>query len=219
MSPRAQERRRQILETALDQFAQNGYHETGVADIAAELRMSHGTFYRYFESKRAILDDVVDALAERIRSALRSEASLEGLITPSAYEAHLRQSAGALLGIVADDPRIARLLLFEATGVDDDLRLRVLTLIDQLRGQTAAHLRVGVQNGFLRADLDVEETARAINGLIYAGALAALRQTEFPVGYVDAALSLLLGGVMAPGLLGQDARSASSLTRSASSLA
>jgi AcrR family transcriptional regulator len=196
MTPRGQERRRQILDQALDQFAQRGYHETGVADIAAALRMSHGTFYRYFESKRAILDDVVDDLTTRIADALRSEASVSGLTTPEAYEQHIRQSAAALLQIAADDPRIGRLLLFEATGVDDELRARVLTLIDRLRAQIADHLRVGVEAGFLRSDLNLNETARAINGLIYAGALATLRDHTLPTGYVDAALTLLLDGVM-----------------------
>ena len=196
MTARGEQRRREILEQALALFAEQGYHETGVADIAAELRMSHGTFYRYFESKRAILDDVVDDLGDRIRAAMASAASLDGLSTAAAYEAHLQQAASALLGIVADDPRIAQLLLFEATGVDEEIRERVFRMIDGLRARAAQHLQVGVQFGYLRADLDIEETARAINGLIYAGALTSLRAGEFPSGYVDAALRLLLDGVM-----------------------
>ena len=195
MTPRAETRRREILEQALELFASRGYHDTGVADIAAALRMSHGTFYRYFDSKRAILDEVVDELGERIRTAVRSEASLEGLTSAAAYEAHVRQAASALLGIVADDPRIAQLLFFEATGVDEAIRDRVLALIDQLRARIAEHLRTGVEAGYLRSDLDVEETARAINGLIYAGALATLRSGAYPSGYVDAALALVLGGI------------------------
>ena len=195
MTPRGESRRRQILEQALELFAEQGYHDTGVADIAAALRMSHGTFYRYFDSKRAILDDVVDEVGDRIAAAVRSEASADGLTTAAAYEAHLRQSAAALLGIVAEDPRIARVLLFEATGVDEPIRERVLAMIDTLRARIAEHLRVGVSAGYLRADLDVPETARAINGLIYAGAIASLRSGAYPDGYVEAALSLLRRGV------------------------
>lgn len=195
MTPRAATRRREILEQALELFATQGYHDTGVADIAAALRMSHGTFYRYFESKRAILDEVVDELGGRVREAVRSEAGLEGLTSPTACEAQVRQAAAALLGIVADDPRIAKLLFFEATGVDEAIRDRVFDLIDQLRAAIAEHLRIGVQAGWLRADLDIEETARAINGLIYSGALATLRRGDYPGAYVDAALALLLGGI------------------------
>ena len=83
-------------------------------------------------------------------------------------------------------------------GVDYDIELgQDQAIIDDLRARTAERLATGVEAGFLRSDLDLEETARAINGLIYAGALASLRSGGFPAGYVDAALSLLLGGVTA----------------------
>jgi AcrR family transcriptional regulator len=195
MTPRGEQRRRDIVDTALDLFAQRGYHDTGVADIAATLHMSHGTFYRYFESKRAILDAVVDTLAERIQPALEVGAAVGEPRTAAEYEAHLRSTAAALLSVLAEEPRFARVLLFEATGVDDSLRARVFALVDGLRDAAARQLQAGVDAGVVRSDLDVPETARAINGLLYAGAFAALRGERPPDGYVDAALAMLLRGI------------------------
>ncbi|HEY3509004.1 MAG TPA: TetR/AcrR family transcriptional regulator, partial [Kribbella sp.] len=43
---------------------------------------------------------------------------------------------------------------------------------------TAAYLSHGVELGYLRADLDIENSARAINGMILASAIASLRNPD-----------------------------------------
>ncbi|GAA0000727.1 hypothetical protein BRDID11002_07270 [Bradyrhizobium diazoefficiens] len=53
-------RRRQILEAALACFAENGFHQTGMADIVKRSGLSHGAVYLYFRSK----DDLIEALAD-----------------------------------------------------------------------------------------------------------------------------------------------------------
>src|SRR6201985_2432154 len=52
-------RQHQILDAALACFAENGFHQTGMADIVARSGLSHGAVYLYFQSK----DDLIDALA------------------------------------------------------------------------------------------------------------------------------------------------------------
>src|SRR5690349_6962723 len=70
---RKAELRQQIIDTAFACFADKGYHATGIADIATALGIGHGTFYRYFENKRDIIDHVIDDLAARIIDALGTE--------------------------------------------------------------------------------------------------------------------------------------------------
>ncbi|MBM3274121.1 MAG: helix-turn-helix transcriptional regulator, partial [Candidatus Sericytochromatia bacterium] len=43
-----EKRREQILASALEVFAQKGYHASGVADILDHSGISRGTFYLYF---------------------------------------------------------------------------------------------------------------------------------------------------------------------------
>jgi AcrR family transcriptional regulator len=194
---RPDQRRDEIIEGALQQFAERGYHNTGVADIAAALRMSHGTFYRYFASKRDIIEQLVDELAARVAAAV-AQADAEGdAESIAAFRAQVEEIAGALVGVVQDDPRIARLLLLEATGIDGELTEHVLAILDHLRELTAARLRAGVDAGFLRPDLDPVQTARAINGMVYAGALDAVRRGGNLERYVPAALRLLFDGIAA----------------------
>lgn len=48
----AEERRIQILDVAIQEFARDGYTSTGTADIAAAAGIGEPTIYRYFESKQ-----------------------------------------------------------------------------------------------------------------------------------------------------------------------
>jgi AcrR family transcriptional regulator len=52
-------RERQILDAALACFSENGFHQTGMADIVKRSGLSHGAVYLYFRSK----DDIIEALA------------------------------------------------------------------------------------------------------------------------------------------------------------
>jgi AcrR family transcriptional regulator len=200
MTPRGERRRAEIVQAALELFADRGYHDSGVADIAAQLRMSHGTFYRYFESKRDILEHLVDYGSARIQAVI----AVDGVATDSPatiaeYRAQVAAIAGALVGLVYNEPQMIRVLLFEATGVDAEMTAKVFALLDALRAVTAAYLQRGIEAGFLANDLDAEETARAINGMVFAGALSSLRENgaagpQAP-RYLEAALRLMFDGV------------------------
>jgi AcrR family transcriptional regulator len=53
------ERREQILEVALKQFSDYGYHKTKVSDIVKAAGVAQGTFYWYFKSKEAIALEII----------------------------------------------------------------------------------------------------------------------------------------------------------------
>jgi AcrR family transcriptional regulator len=165
------ELRREIIDASFECFAERGYHATGIADIATTLGIGHGTFYRYFENKHHVIDDLI----AKIISALAVENAPDAANTLDEYRAQVGRIAEALPRIFFDDPRIPRVLLFETTGVDADLTGRMLDLLDQSASLTAAYLHHGVECGYLRADLDVDNTAQAVNGMMLASAIQGLR--------------------------------------------
>ena len=57
---RRESRRQQILQAALACFSEDGFHQTGMADIVRRSGMSHGAVYGYFQSK----DEIIEALAD-----------------------------------------------------------------------------------------------------------------------------------------------------------
>lgn len=169
-----QELRREIIDAAFDCFADLGYHATGISDIAARLGIGHGTFYRYFENKRDIVDHVIDDLVGRIMTALAAENAPDAVSTLEDYRAQSARIGESLARVFAEDPRVPRLLLFEAAGIDKAMAARVLEFFETAAALTAAYLSHGVELGYLRADLDIENTARAINGMVLASAISSL---------------------------------------------
>ena len=55
-----EDRRQHILEAALACFSDDGFHQTGMADIVKRSGLSHGAVYLYFQGK----DDLIEALAD-----------------------------------------------------------------------------------------------------------------------------------------------------------
>ncbi len=49
----------EIMKTALNLFAQNGFYTTTIADIAKEMEMSVGNMYNYFHSKESLAKELL----------------------------------------------------------------------------------------------------------------------------------------------------------------
>lgn len=54
-----EERRKQILDAALEVFAHNGYHKASISQIAREAGISKGLLYNYFQNKEVLLLEVM----------------------------------------------------------------------------------------------------------------------------------------------------------------
>lgn len=196
---RREETRREIVEASFECFAEKGYHGTAIADIAARLGMGHGTFYRHFANKRDIVEHVIDDLIGRVVAALSNDNAPDAVSTLEDYRAQTTRIGQALGELFGADPRVPRLLLLEAPGVDAELRERILDFHEAAADLTAAYLEHGVREGYLRADLDVPGTARAINGMILGGVLHGLRRPEAEADLTRAIHRLMYDGIAAPG--------------------
>lgn len=166
-------RRREIADAAAITFAERGYHATGIADIAKRLGIGHGTFYRYFENKRDILDYVLQEVTARLGEVLAAEDPTAST-TIEEYRAQVVRIGDGLFDLFRSDPALARLFYVEAVGADREFSEQWLALQGTFADVTARYLRNGVDRGFLPADLDVEVSARAVNGMIFAGLLAGI---------------------------------------------
>lgn len=192
------ELRREIIDAAFDCFAEQGYHATGIADIATRLGIGHGTFYRYFENKRDIVDHVIIDLFERLALGLLGDNAPEAVTTLEEYRAQAERIGNALTTVFTEDPRVIR-LLFEAPGIDSAMADRVLEFYDLATRINTEYMAHGVELGYLRADLDVENTARAINGMIISGALALLHDPTLDATKINQAIRVVMyDGISAP---------------------
>lgn len=60
-----EQRRQEIIDTAVKVFYEKGYEKTAISDIAKEMNVAQGLCYRYFSSKEELFDTALDQYAEK----------------------------------------------------------------------------------------------------------------------------------------------------------
>jgi AcrR family transcriptional regulator len=97
----AEERRKDILDAALRLFADRGFNDTTVGDIAAEAHMGTGTVYLYFPSKEDVLQGLHDRFREQNLAAITAVA-VDAMERAGAGEAvDYRETVDAILDAIA----------------------------------------------------------------------------------------------------------------------
>lgn len=98
MSPRTstqyeairQEKRKIILESALELFAENGFHATSMSMIAKKAVISKGLSYNYFESKHDILEEIIDEGFQEIHDLI--DPDKDGVLSENEFISFLENS-------------------------------------------------------------------------------------------------------------------------------
>jgi AcrR family transcriptional regulator len=75
LSKRGLGTRRRLLDAAEAVFGDLGYHDASVVRVAQDAGVAAGTFYLYFDSKKAIFDELVRDLNRRVRHAMKDASS------------------------------------------------------------------------------------------------------------------------------------------------
>jgi AcrR family transcriptional regulator len=104
----AEEKRRLLLDAAVRVFAEKGFHESRVGDIAEEAGVAHGLLYHYFSSKDEVLETIFRENWTVLVERLRAVADAEG----TARE-HLRYVAAILLRTWLHQPDVVRVVVRE----------------------------------------------------------------------------------------------------------
>ena len=147
-----------LLAAARARFAHMGYHRTGIAEIVEDCGVARGTFYRYFDSKRAIFAVVLAEIMEEVVSVVRP-IDVSTPIPPQVL-ANLERLVRA---ITADD--VCRVLFVEAVGIDEEADDALRAFYGGALSRIEAALRTGVQLGVVR-DGDMRLRARCLLGLL-----------------------------------------------------
>lgn len=174
---RTELRRTQILDAAYKVFSTKGYRDTTIADVALELGIGHGTFYRYFTNKYDIFQQVLKTALVRVSQAIASE-DAKAADTLDEYRAQVERIGRKMLTLLDEDPAIPRLLFYEAMGISPELDEKIQRGWELAGKVTEAYLVNGKRKGFLPAELDTHVVALAINALIFEGGRRVLRSKD-----------------------------------------
>jgi AcrR family transcriptional regulator len=161
-------RREDILRSAYRLFGEKGYPDTNIQDIAADLKIAHGTFYRYFKNKLDVFIQVVDLVIAEIAGVVSSE-DPEASCTLEEYRRQIERIGNRFFDLFVADQHLALLLFYQAPGIDRGLDERIRLAMDLFGEFSERYLINGCKRGFLRADLDTRTTAFAVNAMIFEG--------------------------------------------------
>lgn len=140
------ERRQQILLAAREVFAKRGYHQATIDDVVAQAGVARGTFYLYFEDKRAVFSDLIDRFSAKLTMAIVSIVT-EDPERPVAEQIH--QNVRAIIACCLADRTLTRILFTDAVGIDSDFDRKLGTFYDTLVQLLTESLKEGQRLGIV----------------------------------------------------------------------
>jgi len=159
VTDRGAQRREELLAAARRVFERKGFIETRVSDIAKEARVSHGTFYTYFDTKEAIFKEVSHGVIESMLASM-------AILIPS-EDFHDRVHDSVRRFVRAYRPHTTMLALMEQVGtVSPELRELRLDARETFVRRTERGIRRMIDAGMADPDLDVEYTAESLGAML-----------------------------------------------------
>jgi AcrR family transcriptional regulator len=153
-------RRAAVLAVARRIFADKGYHATSIDDIIATAGIARGTFYLYFESKRAIFDELLDELFTTLASTVRRiETGPDAKPPVEQMDATVDRVLDTLLA----HREMAHILLREAVGIDDEFDAKLEQFYGRIEALIISAVQTGQRIGLVRP-CDATLVARCILG-------------------------------------------------------
>ncbi len=150
----AARRREKILEAAVTCFLENGYHQTGVRDIAKRAGVSLGNLYNHFAGKH----DVLVEIAALERAEL--EPILKGLATPAPATEVFDAFLGSYASFLASVDNVILTIEISSEAVrQPDIGELFLANRDELATALTAVIERGMADGDFRKDLDPKQAA------------------------------------------------------------
>jgi AcrR family transcriptional regulator len=143
------EKRELIVEAAIEVFAEKGFHDTRISDIATRAGIAYGLVYHYFKNKEEILDTLFLERWSEFIDAVRAIAS-DG----RSAEDKLLSIAAVVLSAHRSRPQWVKVLIFEIQRTQRILDPERVEVVGELFVLIAQILRDGQASGELREDLD-----------------------------------------------------------------
>jgi AcrR family transcriptional regulator len=189
-------RQQQILDAALACFSENGFHQTGMADIVRRSGLSHGAVYLYFQSK----DDLIEALAvDRHRQeALLNEAArhvddpLEGLrVLVRGYTHWLTDPS-------SDATRRVGVNGWAEALRNERVRTSVIEGLEAARAVIVVLIERAQSKRLVSGDLSADAVARTLVALFQGFLLQFVWRQPIDVDAALAVVDRMLGGLVPP---------------------
>ena len=149
------DRKREILDTALDLFAEEGYEAASLRDIAKRMGITPGLVYHYFDSKQKLFDEAMERYVEECAAGFTS--------VLRSTDRGIREKVDALYDGI-DDERLPRHRdFFHKRGNEDFHRQLSLRLCEHVQ----PHLTAALEQARRREGLVVRDPETLASFLLH----------------------------------------------------
>jgi len=151
------ETRQRLLECAWQQFLEKGYDETTVEDITEAADVAKGTFFNYFATKEAALDELALWRLDQLGQQVRAGANGASPGRAASAVARIKRMVYAFGGEFFPESDLSGHLLLAriSAPIKHESAYRLGSITRELVEQ-------GQQTGEIRADIDADLVARLI---------------------------------------------------------
>lgn len=153
------DKRARIIAAARTEFAARGYHGTSIDAIILRAEVARATFYLHFKGKRNVFEAALDELVALVYQALPP------IVPTQAVGEQALRNVERVLAALLDDGDLARILLMEGFGPDDESREKIRRLQERLVRYAEETLTLGQALGMVR-DGDVRVMAACLIGSV-----------------------------------------------------
>ncbi len=180
------ERRQQILGAARGVFAKTGYHQATIDDIVEQAGVARGTFYLYFDDKRAVFSELIDRFSAKITMAIQRIVTDD----PSRSVAvQARENIRAILGVCLAERTMTKILFTDALGIDPAFDRKLLAFYDEVVQLLTESLRDGQKLGI------VKDGEPRVLSYLTLGALKELLYQAVTLGLAEESADVLTGQI------------------------
>ncbi len=157
-----EQRKLEIIQSALSLAAEFGVKKVTTQAIADHVGIAQATVFRHFKTKDAIFAEAIGWLANKLFQVLASSFSMD-----ATADVRLNLLITRQLRFISQHKGVPRLLFSDRLHLESPtLKKAVQEIMQRYISKVTSLLEQGVQSGCFRADLDTSKTAEYIAALI-----------------------------------------------------
>ena len=122
-----EERRAQILVAARTVFSKIGYARATVDDIVREAGVARGTYYLYFDDKRAALEELINGFALQIAGRIVRIVTDDPAVSVAEQ---VLQNIRGIVGVCLEERALTKILFTDAVSADPAFQRKLQTFYD-----------------------------------------------------------------------------------------
>ncbi len=170
-----------IITAAIEVFAQDGYHDAKISNIAELANVATGSVYLYFESKEDLLVKIFSGLWMKLISLVKSIYDRDDLTSIEKLDGFI----DTVFDVFTSNPKLALLFVKEQPHFLQDKNNKLNNLYNNFLEIGEKILDDGVKNNSFNKNLDKNITKNFIyGGIRHLLHLWALNPNEFPLNKV-----------------------------------